>query len=247
MTENIEAKDSEEHSDNNNERRLIRRRRQLTRITIAVISVCVIVFAFIWESAPGKGSSEKPEVYPYHGRSAVQDELETLDWVIPGFLPENEYSRPGILLEKVDTIVMHYVGNPNTTAEQNRSYFAGLAVSGETYASSNFIIGLDGEIIQCVPVDEIAYASNTRNIDTLSIELCHPDDTGKFTDETYASAVRLTAWLCSSFNIDAQDLIRHYDVTGKICPKYFVENEDAWETFKSDVAQATQQLNQEGA
>lgn len=266
MTDNTEAKNSEEHpvqyaeagecnetgenaeaeaaaantadSADAKKRRLMYRRRRLTRITVAVVSVCVIAFAFIWESALSKGSSEKPEVYPYRGRSAVQDELEKLDWVIPGFLPENEYSRPGTLLESVDTIVIHYIGNPNTTAEQNRSYFAGLAVSGETYASSNFIISLDGEIIQCVPVDEIAYASNTRNIDTLSIELCHPDDTGEFTPETYASAVRLTAWLCSSFNIDAQDLIRHYDVTGKICPKYFVENEGAWEAFKSDVAQA---------
>jgi len=30
-------------------------------------------------------------------------------------------------------------------------------------------------------------------------------------------------------------VIRHYDITGKICPKYFVENEDAWKQFKSDV------------
>ena len=214
------------------------RRRLLTRITVTVISVCVIVFAFIWESALSKKSDGEPEQFPHHGRSEVQDELDMLDWVIPGFLPENEYSRPGILLERVDTIVIHYVGNPDTTAEQNRNYFAGLATSGETYASSNFIVGLEGEIIQCVPVDEIAYASNTRNADTLSIELCHPDETGEFTPETYASAVRLTAWLCVSLEIDAQELIRHYDVTGKICPKFFVDNEDAWEVFKTDVANA---------
>ena len=30
-------------------------------------------------------------------------------------------------------------------------------------------------------------------------------------------------------------MIRHYDITGKDCPKYFVENEAAWETFRSDV------------
>ena len=208
------------------------------RITITVITVCVVLFAFLWELV----LSGKPEAdssgFPHKGRSAVQDELDSLSWLSPDYLPLNEYSRPGILLERVNTIVIHYIGNPGTTAEQNRNYFAGLAVSGETHASSNFIIGLEGEIVQCVPVDEIAYASNNRNDDTLSIELCHPDETGQFTDETYASAIRLTAWLCERFSLSASGLIRHYDVSGKECPKHFVENEDAWETFKADVAGA---------
>jgi N-acetylmuramoyl-L-alanine amidase CwlA len=87
----------------------------------------------------------------------------------------------------------------------------------------------------------MAYASNARNADTLSIELCHPDDTGKFTDETYAAAVRLTAWLCNAYGITADSIIRHYDVQGKECPRYFVANEDAWEAFKADVAKEMQQ------
>ena len=210
----------------------------LTWIAIALVSACVILFSFLWETVLSKKPAEEPAGYPYQGRSAVQDEIANLDWVIPAFLPINEFSRPGALLETVETLVIHYIGNPDTTAEQNRDYFAGLALSGETHASSNFIIGLDGEIIQCVPVDEIAYASNTRNNDTLSVELCHPDESGMFTDATYASAVRLAAWLCASYSLDPQNLIRHYDVTGKECPKYFVENEDAWEAFKKDVGDA---------
>ena len=108
----------------------------------------------------------------------------------------------------------------------------GLQYSHETSASSNFIVGLDGEIIQCVPTWEVAYASNDRNYDTVSIEVCHPDESGKFTDATYRSLVQLTAWLCVKFNLTSEDVIRHYDVTGKNCPKYFVEHEDAWGTFK---------------
>ncbi len=34
------------------------------------------------------------------------------------------------------------------------------------------------------------------------------------------------------FGLTGQDVIRHYDVTGKICPKYFVEHEDAWEQLR---------------
>ena len=94
---------------------------------------------------------------------------------------------------------------------------------------------MDGEIIQCVPTWEIAYASNERNADTVSIEVCHPDETGKFTDATYRSLVQLTAWLCVKFDLKEDQIIRHYDVTGKNCPKYFVEDEAAWEKFREDV------------
>lgn len=153
-------------------------------------------------------------------------------------LDVNPYSRPGTETEEITGIVVHYTANPGSTAQNNRDYFNGLKDSHETEASSNFIVGLDGEIIQCVPTWEMAYASNSRNIDTVSIECCHPDETGKFTDETYRSLVQLTAWLCVKFDLTEDQVIRHYDVTGKNCPKYFVENEDAWAQFKEDVAGA---------
>ena len=153
-------------------------------------------------------------------------------------LDVNPYSRPGTETEEITGIVVHYTANPGSTAQNNRDYFNGLKDSHETEASSNFIVGLDGEIIQCVPTWEMAYASNSRNIDTVSIECCHPDETGKFTDETYRALVQLTAWLCVKFNLTEDQVIRHYDVTGKNCPKYFVENEDAWAQFKEDVAGA---------
>ena len=138
-------------------------------------------------------------------------------------------------LEKVNGIVVHYTANPGTTAQQNRDYFEGLAQSGETHASSHFVIGISGEIIQCIPCNEIAYASNDRNSDTVSIECCIPDDTGKFTDATYGSLVHLVTWLMGRYDLTTDDVIRHYDVTGKACPKYYVENEAAWEQFKSDL------------
>ena len=110
-------------------------------------------------------------------------------------LSVNEYSRPGTELSQVNGIVVHYTANPGTTAEQNRSYFESLAETGETHASSHFIIGISGEIIQCIPCNEISYASNDRNSDTISVECCIPDESGKFTDETYQSLVELVAWL----------------------------------------------------
>ena len=162
--------------------------------------------------------------------------LDKPQWIEEDYIEPNPYSRPQTELEWVNGVVVHYVGNPGTTARQNQSYFNGLAESHKTYASSHFIIGLDGEIIQCIPLDEIAYCSNDRNQDTISIECCHPDDSGEFTQATYESLVRLTKWLCESFKLDSsEDVIRHYDVTGKECPLYYVRNQEAWERFIQDL------------
>lgn len=156
-------------------------------------------------------------------------------------LTVNPYSRPGRQSSKINGIVIHYTANPGTTAMQNRNYFEGLKDSKQTKASSHFIVGLEGEIVQCVPTWEEAYASNERNLDTVSIETCHWEDDGAYTKETYRSMVKLTAWLCKKFDLTEDDVIRHYDITGKNCPKYFVENEEAWERFKADVGTALEE------
>lgn len=170
---------------------------------------------------------------------AVLEEKYIAEWpeLQVELLEPNEYSRPQIALEKVNGIVIHYTANAGTTAQQNRDYFNGLAKSHETYASSHFVIGLSGEIIQCIPCSEIAYASNERNSDTIAIECCIPDETGQFNGETYDALVQLTAWLIGRYDLSISDVIRHYDITGKICPKYFVDHEDKWEQFKNDVVQ----------
>lgn len=169
-------------------------------------------------------------------------DLEIPEWVDKKIIEVNPYSRPGTLLDELNGIVIHYVANPGTTAEQNNNFFAGLAnQSGmkTTSVSSHFIIGLDGEIIQNVPISEVAYASNERNNDTISIECCHPDETGEFTKETYESLVKLTAWLVEELHLQEEDVIRHYDVSGKACPKYFVDHEDAWLDFRKKVMAAS--------
>lgn len=158
-------------------------------------------------------------------------ELEVPDWVDVQLIDINGTARSGTKLDGLQNIVIHYVGNPNTTAQQNHDYFAQTT----TNVSAHFLVGLGGEIIQCIPLNEKSAASNHRNHDTISIEVCHPDETGKFTDETYRALVRLCAWLCSNCSLSAEDLIRHYDVTGKLCPIYYVNNQDAWDTLKADV------------
>lgn len=171
--------------------------------------------------------------------------LRAPEWINQQFIPTGKYARPGLKMERINDVVIHYVANPGTTAEQNRGYFEGLEYqtdSSKTYASCHFIIGLDGEIVQIIPMDEKAYASNNRNSDTVAIECCHPDEDGKFTDATYESLVKLTAWILAETDLKEKNVIRHYDVNGKICPKYYVEHEDAWEQFRKDVRKALKEI-----
>ena len=182
----------------------------------------------------------------FRNRGPQAEDVPVPDYVEKDYLTVNPYSRPGEPLEKINGVVIHYVGNPGTTAHANRNYFESLASGLEnTYARSHFIVGLEGEVIQCVPLTEIAYASNTRNGDTVSIEVCHPDETGEFSPVTYQRTVELTAWLCREFRLDpSQDVIRHYDVTGKECPRYYVEHPEAWDDFRADVASEMKRQNE---
>ena len=182
-------------------------------------------------------------LYRSHNRETEQhlSQIQAPDWYTQDFLTVNPYSRPGTKREHVRDIVIHYVANPGTSAIQNRNYFEGLkdqTGSKTTSVSSHFVIGLEGEVVQCVPLNEVAYASNNRNSDTISIECCHPDETGKFYDSTYQTLVNLCAYLCVEFDLKPDDVIRHYDVTGKICPKYFVDYPEKWEDFHKDVKKA---------
>ena len=158
----------------------------------------------------------------------------------------NKYSRSGIKLDKVTKIAVHYVGNPGTSAINNRNYFEGLkdqipdstggycikkdgsylTYNGQKvkirYVSAHFVIGLGGEIIQCIPLTEWSYCTNQANGYSISIECCHPDSTGKFTAATEQALAELCAYLCGKFGLDPlNDIIRHYDVTGKQCPLYW--------------------------
>ena len=75
----------------------------------------------------------------------------------------------------------------------------------------------------------------TRNEDSISIECCYLDEDGKFTQETYDSLVHLLAWLTQEYKLGSDDILRHYDCGGKMCPLYYVEHEDAWSQLLADV------------
>lgn len=225
-------------------RRAYRRpRRSMLPWFIVMAIVITLAAAVLITWPPSENNTEEDNSIP---SSSVQPtpepsdnntgDIVVPDWITQNFIPVNEYSRPGDPVPQVNGVVVHYVGNPGTTAEQNRSYFANLAQTHETWASSHFVVGIDGTIVQCVPLNEIAYCSNNRNADTISIECCHPDDTGEFTQATQEALIDLLNWLIETYNLDRESIIRHYDVNGKECPRYYVQNPAEWDGLLDKLA-----------
>lgn len=219
-------------------RRKYRRRRfRMIVFLTTLLGISLIVLCLLIKALVGQYQGSKPK------NETIENTLLGGITIQTDYLTVNPYSRPGMELKKVKGIVIHYTANPGTSAANNRSYFQGLATKQTTYASSHFIIGLEGEIIQCIPLTEIAYASNHRNEDTIAIECCHPDETGEFTEETKESLIALAAALCKEYKLKEKDILRHYDVTGKLCPLYYVEHEEQWEQLKTDIMERARQLS----
>ena len=226
-------------------RRQARRRRAYFYRTIACAMVVgctvlvVMMLGMVYESVQQWKESDNTKnssfasvpVFSEIGESKIEKPKISTD-----LLEVNDYSRPGTKLTEVKNIFVHYTANPGTSAANNRSYFANLPITKERAASAHYIIGYEGEIIQCIPSDEQAFAVMTRNEDSLSIECCYLDkEEGKFTQETYDSLVHMLAWLLQEYDLKSSDILRHYDCGGKLCPLYYVEHEDAWEKLLADV------------
>ena len=232
-----------------------RKRMMIQRLVLGVWAICLVILALSMavrdNRASAAGNGNEPQgILPVsagaddgqevkHSAEKIQGLPADVyakhpDWT-ENFLTPNEYSRPGDALETVTNIFVHYTANPGTSAAQNRSYFEQQKDTHENSVSSHFIIGYEGEILQCVPLDEIAYAVATRNFDSISIECCYLAQNGAFTEATYDSLVSLLAWLVDAYDLETSDILRHYDCGGKKCPLYYTENENEWEQLKKDV------------
>lgn len=156
------------------------------------------------------------------------------------------HNRPGKKLKKLKAIVLHWTANEAREADAtaNRNYFN----STDRACSAHFIVD-DRKIVQCVPEDEIAYhvgansyrdagkalmeGTLTPNFFTLGIEMCvNADANSNF---IYKNTVQLTANLLRKHNLTVGNLLRHYDITGKACPKQFLDDA-VWNRFKEDVS-----------
>lgn len=127
-------------------------------------------------------------------------------------------------------IILHYIGNPGTSAAANASYFAQV----NDQVSVHYIVD-DSNIIEIIPPTMKSYGTNSKehNEKGIQIEMCHPDATGKISEATLSNTVWLCQELMGAFGIT--DIIRHYDVSGKKCPLWYVEHPEEWEELKKRI------------
>ena len=136
-------------------------------------------------------------------------------------------------------LVLHYTANNGDTALSNCIYFA----SPNRNASAHYFVDEKG-IYRSVRDMNVAWHCGSmngykhkycRNTNSIGIEMCsRKDKNGKFyiKEETVTNAIELTKFLMEKYDIKVENVIRHYDVTGKICPRPFVEDEKLWLAFK---------------
>lgn len=142
--------------------------------------------------------------------------------------------------KQIKYIVIHFTANNGDTARNNLDYFARVSCG----ASAHFFVD-ETEVCCSVPIQYVAWHCGTkgkykhstcRNSNSIGIEMCsRKDSKGKyyFKDETIHNAARFTAQQMKNLNIPIENVIRHYDVTGKNCPAPFVENPQLWQNFKN--------------
>ena len=134
-------------------------------------------------------------------------------------IPRGKYNRPGTKSEP-KRVCVHYTGDLGASAERLALFFC-TNVNAQT--SSQYVVGTDGEVIRCVPDDEIAYGASGNNAGTIHIEVCYKQTDGRFEEASVKALNELVLYLMARYHIAAKDVVRHYDLTGKRCPAYYVD------------------------
>lgn len=139
--------------------------------------------------------------------------------------------------QNIAYIVIHYTANNGDTAKNNCLYFQNNVVK----ASSHYFVD-ENEAVQSVQDSDTAWHCGAssyvhptcRNANSIGVELCSRQDaegTYYFLKETQQRAAELVRQLMETYGIPAENVLRHYDVTGKKCPAPYVENPAAWQSF----------------
>lgn len=165
----------------------------------------------------------------------------------------NHYTRRGLKLLGVKGIVVHYTATPGATAKNERNYFNGTCIEQKRAASAHiFVDKTEARLI--VPLNEVAFHANDHacripklkatasyyknggaNLTAIGVEMCIEKD-GSLHPDTLKRTIQVVAELCKMFKLDSDDIYRHYDVTGKNCPAFWVKDPAGFAVFKNDVA-----------
>ena len=140
--------------------------------------------------------------------------------------------------EPIEYIVVHYTANNGDKAESNGKYFS----QPNRNASAHYFVDKN-TIVQSVYDENTAWhcgAKNykhdkCRNDNSIGVEMCsEKDNSGQYyiNEQTQNTAIAVVKMLMEKYNIPLENVLRHYDITGKICPEPFVRNQVQWLDFK---------------
>ncbi len=139
-------------------------------------------------------------------------------------------------------IVIHYTSNRGDTAKNNVDYFAREIVK----TSAHFFVD-EKEVWASVPENYVAWHCGAkryrhpkcRNANSIGVEICMNDRAGEIRMESIAQAVQLVRLLMKRYQIPAACVIRHHDVTGKLCPAPMVQDDTLWRAFCEKLEEET--------
>ena len=153
-------------------------------------------------------------------------------------IPCNPANYGGYRGKNVKYLVIHYTAAPGDTAKNNGEYFARekTGTSAHYFVDENTVVRSVAEEYAAWHCGAAVYRHpDCRNQNSIGIEICTKGGPGdyRFAPEAVELAKQLTKQLMERYNIGPDDVLRHYDVTGKVCPAPFVgQGDGAWETFK---------------
>ena len=126
-----------------------------------------------------------------------------------------------------DMIVIHYSGQAGVSAERLAQC---LINNNANNVSANYCVD-DKDVICTIPPGYMSYGVTAENHHIINIEVCYKDPAGRFELLTIAKLHLLVKKLMKAFNIPAENVVRHFDIshTGKKCPWYYVDNPAEWE------------------
>lgn len=125
---------------------------------------------------------------------------------------------------KPDMIVIHYSGGACVTAE---TLARCLVNNNANNVSANYCVD-EKDIICTIPPGYMSYGVTGHNNHIINIEVCFTDPAGRFELNTIANIRRIVKKCMRDFNISADKVVRHYDLTKKKCPWYYVDNPAEW-------------------
>ena len=143
--------------------------------------------------------------------------------------------------QPVSFLVYHYVGATGGGKANAKYYHSADGVG----ISAHYFVGHaseGAEIWSSVPEADTAWHCGAktykhrscRNANSIGIEMCchqRPDGTWYIDEETMAAAAELGRDILARYAIPMDHVLRHYDVTGKLCPRPLID-EGAWADFK---------------